>query len=125
MPRAGSAKLPCLPVPPRGLCAPRCFRRPSIGRSPTSRQRPKAPLSQRAGTSLPPAQRRTGRKTTISFKLPIAQDAVVMCWESSWRSDFENILMPPLVAYFSMEYGLHEEFHSYAGGLGILAGDFM
>jgi len=33
--------------------------------------------------------------------------------------------MPPLVAYFSMEYGLHEEFHSYAGGLGILAGDFM
>jgi starch phosphorylase len=24
-----------------------------------------------------------------------------------------------------MEYGLHEEFHSYAGGLGILAGDFM
>jgi starch phosphorylase len=31
----------------------------------------------------------------------------------------------PLVAYFSMEYGLHEEFHSYAGGLGILAGDFM
>ena len=31
----------------------------------------------------------------------------------------------PLVAYFSMEYGLHEEFASYAGGLGILAGDFM
>ena len=31
----------------------------------------------------------------------------------------------PLIAYFSMEYGLHEEFHSYAGGLGILAGDFM
>jgi starch phosphorylase len=31
----------------------------------------------------------------------------------------------PLAAYFSMEFGLHEEFHSYAGGLGILAGDFM
>ncbi len=31
----------------------------------------------------------------------------------------------PLVAYFSMEYGLHEELHSYAGGLGVLAGDFM
>jgi starch phosphorylase len=29
------------------------------------------------------------------------------------------------VAYFSMEYGLHESFHSYAGGLGILAGDFL
>jgi glycogen phosphorylase len=24
-----------------------------------------------------------------------------------------------------MEYGVHEEFHTYAGGLGILAGDFM
>ena len=24
-----------------------------------------------------------------------------------------------------MEYGLHEEFHSYSGGLGVLAGDFM
>jgi len=29
------------------------------------------------------------------------------------------------VAYFCMEYGLHEEFHAYAGGLGILAGDFL
>src|SRR2546426_652679 len=33
--------------------------------------------------------------------------------------------MPPSVAYFCMEYGLHESFPIYAGGLGILAGDFM
>ena len=32
---------------------------------------------------------------------------------------------PVRVAYFSMEFGLHEEFPSYAGGLGILAGDFI
>ena len=31
----------------------------------------------------------------------------------------------PRVAYFCMEYGLHEEFKIYAGGLGILAGDHM
>ena len=31
----------------------------------------------------------------------------------------------PRVAYFCMEYGLHEEFQIYAGGLGILAGDHM
>lgn len=31
----------------------------------------------------------------------------------------------PRVAYFCMEYGLHEEFHLYAGGLGILAGDHI
>jgi glycogen phosphorylase len=29
------------------------------------------------------------------------------------------------VAYFSMEFGLHEEFPSYSGGLGVLAGDFL
>ena len=29
------------------------------------------------------------------------------------------------VAYFCMEYGLHEELPIYAGGLGILAGDYL
>jgi len=33
--------------------------------------------------------------------------------------------MPPTVAYFCMEFGLHEEFPIYAGGLGVLAGDFV
>lgn len=33
--------------------------------------------------------------------------------------------MEPRIAYFSMEYGLHEELHTYAGGLGILAGDHL
>ncbi len=31
----------------------------------------------------------------------------------------------PKVAYFSMEYGLHNDFKLYAGGLGILAGDYL
>ncbi len=31
----------------------------------------------------------------------------------------------PCVAYFCMEYGLHESFPIYAGGLGILAGDYI
>jgi glycogen phosphorylase/synthase len=31
----------------------------------------------------------------------------------------------PLVAYFSMEFGLHESLKIYSGGLGILAGDYM
>jgi starch phosphorylase len=33
--------------------------------------------------------------------------------------------MTGTVAYFCMEFGLHEEFPIYAGGLGILAGDFI
>lgn len=31
----------------------------------------------------------------------------------------------PRVAYFCMEYGLDDQFKSYAGGLGILAGDYL
>ncbi len=31
----------------------------------------------------------------------------------------------PQVAYFCMEYGLHTDFKIYAGGLGILAGDYL
>lgn len=31
----------------------------------------------------------------------------------------------PKVAYFCMEFGLHEEFNIYSGGLGILAGDIL
>ena len=31
----------------------------------------------------------------------------------------------PTVAYFCMEFGLHESFPIYSGGLGILAGDIM
>jgi starch phosphorylase len=41
------------------------------------------------------------------------------------QTEPEDSTVHALVAYFSMEYGLHEEFPSYAGGLGVLAGDFM
>ena len=34
-------------------------------------------------------------------------------------------LIYPKVAYFCMEYGLHEDFRIYSGGLGILAGDLL
>mgnify|MGYP006282682707 CR=1 FL=1 len=37
----------------------------------------------------------------------------------------DNNVKKPSVAYFCMEYGLHEEFPLYAGGLGILAGDVL
>ena len=33
--------------------------------------------------------------------------------------------MARAVAYFSMEFGLHADFPTYAGGLGVLAGDFI
>lgn len=36
-----------------------------------------------------------------------------------------NEMKLPTVAYFCMEYGLHSDFKIYAGGLGILAGDYL
>ncbi|HYX09744.1 MAG TPA: alpha-glucan family phosphorylase [Bacteroidales bacterium] len=32
---------------------------------------------------------------------------------------------PPRIAYFSMEFGLHDSLKIYSGGLGILAGDYL
>jgi starch phosphorylase len=40
-----------------------------------------------------------------------------------WRPPGAETL--PTVAYFSMEFGLHEALPLYAGGLGILAGDYL
>ncbi len=44
------------------------------------------------------------------------------------KNSLKQTLMPnsqPKVAYFCMEYGLDDAFKAYAGGLGILAGDYM
>jgi starch phosphorylase len=40
-----------------------------------------------------------------------------------WRPAGHSTL--PSVAYFSMEFGLHEALPLYAGGLGVLAGDYL
>ena len=50
---------------------------------------------------------------------------------NSVYSNFQNYLAEretktgDLIAYFSMEYGLHHTVRIYSGGLGILAGDFL
>jgi len=36
-----------------------------------------------------------------------------------------EVLSAPQVAYFSMEYGLHDSLKIFSGGLGILAGDYL
>ena len=42
---------------------------------------------------------------------------------ATWRPS--GVTSLPRVAYFSMEFGLHEALPLYAGGLGVLAGDFL
>lgn len=46
------------------------------------------------------------------------------------EKEFHHYMSPsekkgPQIAYFSMEYGLHDSLKIYSGGLGILAGDFL
>ena len=41
------------------------------------------------------------------------------------RAELERTTNGPHVAYFCMEYGIHESLPIYAGGLGILAGDHL
>jgi len=43
----------------------------------------------------------------------------------SWFQESCSLEPPPLVAYFSMEYGLTDALPLYSGGLGVLAGDHL
>lgn len=45
--------------------------------------------------------------------------------EQTWFKDNHPELSAGLIAYFSMEFGLHECLPIYAGGLGVLAGDHL
>jgi starch phosphorylase len=49
-----------------------------------------------------------------------------MQYDGQFRTDSGQFLRPnDTVAYFSMEFGLHECIPIYGGGLGVLAGDFL
>ena len=45
--------------------------------------------------------------------------------DHTWGANNAGVLRPRPVAYFSSEFGLHESFPIYSGGLGILAGDHI
>jgi starch phosphorylase len=45
--------------------------------------------------------------------------------EETWGSYYAGALHARPVAYFSAEFGLHESLPTYAGGLGVLAGDHL
>jgi len=49
-----------------------------------------------------------------------------MRYDGQFRTDRGGMLEPgDIVAYFSMEFGLHECIPVYGGGLGVLSGDFL
>jgi starch phosphorylase len=43
----------------------------------------------------------------------------------TWGATHAGVLRPRPVAYFSAEFGIHESFPIYSGGLGVLAGDHI
>lgn len=45
--------------------------------------------------------------------------------DRTWGTRHAAVLRPRPVAYFSAEFGLHESFPVYSGGLGVLAGDHV
>ena len=45
--------------------------------------------------------------------------------DRTWGATNASVLRPRPVAYFSAEFGLHESFPIYSGGLGVLAGDHI
>jgi starch phosphorylase len=45
--------------------------------------------------------------------------------DHNWGASHAGVLRPRPVAYFSAEFGLHESFPIYSGGLGVLAGDHI
>ncbi len=45
--------------------------------------------------------------------------------DRTWGATHAGVLRPRPVAYFSAEFGLHESFPIYSGGLGVLAGDHV
>ena len=40
-------------------------------------------------------------------------------------SSVDSVKQGPCIAYFSLEYGIHESIRNYSGGLGVLAGDHL
>jgi starch phosphorylase len=45
--------------------------------------------------------------------------------DRTWGARYAGVLRPHPVAYFSLEFGVHESLPVYSGGLGVLAGDHV
>src|SRR5579871_301730 len=45
--------------------------------------------------------------------------------DRTWGTRYAGVLRPRPVGYFSAEFGIHESFPVYSGGLGVLAGDHI
>ena len=64
---------------------------------------------------------RSGAARSASFRAVSFVTADTVSWWQRARGNDDDLL----VAYFSMEFGIHERLPIYSGGLGVLAGDHL
>jgi starch phosphorylase len=61
-----------------------------------------------------------------SFERTLEDFDSYMNASNGWFADnYRSLPRRPLIAYFSMEFGIHECFQNYSGGLGVLSGDHL
>ena len=60
-----------------------------------------------------------------SYKSVFADFDAYMSQQDTWTHQSQPELASKAIAYFSMEFGLHETLPIYSGGLGVLAGDHL
>ncbi|QPC81778.1 alpha-glucan family phosphorylase [Phototrophicus methaneseepsis] len=61
-----------------------------------------------------------------SLERTLAEYDAYMNDKNTWyRAKYGNLKKDPIIAYFSMEFGITESFQNYSGGLGILSGDHL
>ncbi len=60
-----------------------------------------------------------------SYKRVFVEFDSYLAQRDTWTAQTHSKLMQHPIAYFSMEFGLHESLPIYSGGLGVLAGDHL
>ncbi len=61
----------------------------------------------------------------VSYKQVFAEFDLYLAQSDTWTHQTQPKLAQNPIAYFSMEFGLHETLPIYSGGLGVLAGDHL
>ena len=84
------------------------------------------PISLLGEISLAQIERRAGELVLHSrINYAYRRQREYLAADRTWGARHAGILRPRPVAYFSAEFGLHESFPIYSGGLGVLAGDHL
>ena len=84
------------------------------------------PITLLSETPLAQIEKRAGEMALHSrINYAYRRQREYLAADSTWAATHAGVLRPRPVGYFSAEFGLHESFPIYSGGLGVLAGDHI